>query len=131
MSKHTPGPWKAVANTHFHSGLTYVSVQPETPDAGTMRPLLMASGEYHVCRMTHTAAQHAIALHVANARLIAAAPELLEALKACAAILPRYRLMGRTLGDDEEHSAVMETVEAAISKASAEALSQRTEEAGE
>lgn len=49
--------------------------------------------------------------------LIAAAPELLEALRSCAAILPRYRLMGKTLGDDEEHSAVMETVDAAIAKA--------------
>jgi len=80
-SKHTPGPWEASAVTHFDSGLTYVSVRPVTPDPETMRPLLMANKEYHICRMTHTAAQHAIAMHIANASLIAAAPDLLAAVE--------------------------------------------------
>jgi hypothetical protein len=79
--KHTPGPWKMVSDTRFDSGLTYVSVQPVTPDAQTMRPLLMASGEHHICRMTHTAARHAIAMHEGNARLIAAAPEMYRELR--------------------------------------------------
>jgi hypothetical protein len=81
MSNHTPGPWKMVSKVHFETGLTYVSVQPETPDAERDRPLAMANGDYHVCRMSHTAAQHRINLYEANARLIAAAPDLLAAAK--------------------------------------------------
>ena len=69
----TPGPWKHVETIAFHTGLTYTSVQPVDPDPDKMRPMLMASGEYHLCRMSHTAAQHAIAIHRANAAFIAAA----------------------------------------------------------
>lgn len=84
-TKHTPGPWKAVARTNFDSGLTYVSVQPETSDFATMRPLLMANGEHHICRMSHTAARHAIDMHQANAAFIVRAvnchDDMLSALK--------------------------------------------------
>lgn len=37
-----------------------------------------------------------------------------EALTSCAAILPRYRMAGETTGDDEELSAVLETVQEII-----------------
>lgn len=74
--KHTPGPWKAVSVPNFENGLVYTSVQPVEPDPATMRHLLMAGGEYHVCRMTHTAAMHKVEMHRANARLIAAAPQM-------------------------------------------------------
>lgn len=118
---HTPTPWKVVSAPHFDSGLTYTSVQPVTPNPETMRPLRMASGEYHVCRMTHTAARHAIDMHQANADLIVKAVNshdaLVEALTACASIMPRYRMAGQTTGDDEELDAVLERVTEALEEA--------------
>lgn len=56
---------------------------------------------------------------VANARLISAAPDLLEVAHACASILPRYRMSGHTPGEDEELDAVLERVTAALVKAEA------------
>jgi hypothetical protein len=50
----TVGPWKAVCQPNFENGYTYTSVQPVNADPETMKHLAMASGEYHVCRMTHT-----------------------------------------------------------------------------
>lgn len=50
----TPGPWKAVSEPNYENGYVYTSVQPERPDPEALRHLLMASGEHHVCRMTHT-----------------------------------------------------------------------------
>lgn len=38
-----------------------------------------------------------------------------EALEACASILPRYSMAGKTAGDDEELAAVLETVTEALS----------------
>jgi hypothetical protein len=68
----TPGPWKAVSDPHFDSGLVYTSVQPINIDEEAMKPLAMANGEYHVCRMSHTAAPWRFNYHRANARYIAA-----------------------------------------------------------
>ncbi len=101
MIKHTPGPWKAVSSVNFESGLTYVSVQPEHSDAERDKPLAMANGEFHVCRMSHTAAWHRIALHEANAGLIAASPELLEVVKAFIAEITDYAIINK-LGDPEK-----------------------------
>ena len=50
-----------------------------------------------------------------NASSQAEIERLTEALRMCAALLPRYRLAGRTTGDDEELAAVLETVTAALS----------------
>lgn len=68
----TPGPWKAVSDPHFDSGLVYTSVQPINIDEAAMKPLAMANGEYHVCRMSHTAAPWRFNYHRANATYIAA-----------------------------------------------------------
>ena len=89
MSKHTPGPWKYGSKLTFsenhrgfsvwqiHHGWALASVQPADADGN--------EGE-------------------ANARLIAAAPDLLEALKRVALIL------------GSQHAA-LEVIDAAIAKA--------------
>jgi hypothetical protein len=43
--------------------------------------------------------------------------EMLATLTACAKILPRYRLAGKTVSDDEELSMVLDRVEEAIEQA--------------
>ena len=55
MNKHTPGPWEAVSDHDWHSGWKF--------------------GVAGVVPVNHTITE-------ANARLIAAAPDLLEALEA-------------------------------------------------
>lgn len=67
----TPGKWKYVSDPHFDSGLVYTSVQPVVVDEEAMKPLAMANGEYHVCRMSHTAAQWRFSYHRKNAAHIA------------------------------------------------------------
>ncbi len=67
---HTPLPWKAVSTPHFDSGLVYTSIQPVNVDEEAMKPLAMMNGEYHVCRMSHTAAEWRFNYHRANAAFI-------------------------------------------------------------
>lgn len=69
----TPGPWKAVSQMNWGNGYAYTSVQPTEPDPETMRHLLMASGEFHVCRMTHTPLERKFSLYRLDADFIAAA----------------------------------------------------------
>ncbi len=68
--KHTPLPWRAVSEPHFDSGLVYTSIQPVKVDAETMKPMAMMNGEYHICRMSHTAAEWRFNYHRANAAFI-------------------------------------------------------------
>ncbi len=68
----TPGPWKCVSEPNFDSGLVYTSVQPVNVDDEAMKPLAMANGEYHVCRMSHSAAPWRFNYHRKNAQYIAA-----------------------------------------------------------
>jgi len=67
-AKHTPGPW-TLHPTALHPAVRSVG----TPDAGPRR----------ICTV---GTMNGNPVDKANARLIAAAPELLEALKACAAV---------------------------------------------
>ncbi|QIG70436.1 hypothetical protein EVB88_052 [Rhizobium phage RHph_N28_2] len=55
-TKHTALPWKVVSVPHFDSGLVYTSIQPVNVDEEAMKPLAMMNGEFHICRMSHTAA---------------------------------------------------------------------------
>ncbi len=86
--KHTSLPWKMVSAPNFDNGYVYTSIQPVNVDEDTMKPLAMAGGEYHVCRMSHTAAEWRFSYHRENAAFIVRACnshyELLEALRQCA-----------------------------------------------
>lgn len=67
---HTALPWKVVSDPHFDSGLVYTSIQPVNADAEAMKPLAMMNGEFHVARMSHTAAPWRFNYHRANAAFI-------------------------------------------------------------
>ena len=66
MSKHTPGPWRINGNNMFRWIVADSEVFTHSDDVNRS-----AYGGNMVCE----------SVHEANARLIAAAPELLEALK--------------------------------------------------
>lgn len=68
--KHTPLPWKAVSEPNFSNGMVYTSIQPVEPDEEALKQLGMMNGEYHVCRMSHTAAPWRFEYHRANAAFI-------------------------------------------------------------
>ena len=70
MSKYTAGPWKAYANAEFSGSEDYPFLVALDYGVGPTNPNVMG------CRMSE-----------ANAHLIAAAPELLEALKEITAIM--------------------------------------------
>jgi len=82
MAEHTPTPWKVVSVPHFDSGLVYTSIQPVNVDEEAMKPLAMANGEYHICRMSHTAAEWRFNLHRANAAFLVEAVNSYASLKA-------------------------------------------------
>ena len=86
MSKHTPGPWVAVARTNAH-------IEIEAPGQPSYSAKKVAT-----VSLTN---------HEANARLIATAPELLEAL---AALVLNIDAGGASLD-------AMRTARAAIAKA--------------
>jgi hypothetical protein len=113
--QHTPGPWLVVANNSNRArpDLTYVSVQPANPDPTRDRPLLMASGEYHVVSMHPSQDPYTIEVRKANARLIASAPELVEALRLAEDFMAGFE------GDEAQDGidARLATVRAAIAKA--------------
>lgn len=79
---HSPTPWKVVSKPHFDNGYVYTSVQPINIDEDAMKPLLMANGEYHICRMSHTAAEWRFNYHRANAEFIVTAVNAYEANQA-------------------------------------------------
>lgn len=75
-AKHTPGPWTCSRDDQFGDTRFYVTQQegaPYTPDYSDVATLI-----------AETCSGDRVAKQEANARLIAAAPELLEALKEAA-----------------------------------------------
>lgn len=107
MSKHTPGPWEA-NGYHIRQRVTGTRSIAEVAYTG---PHHTPPHEYpKSCRLVDEA----------NARLIAAAPDLLEALKKCAAVIGAPQ-EGHWATDDEVNDAYDSAV-AAIAKAKGEQL---------
>ena len=94
MSKHTPGPWKVEDN----------------PWGGTPH---VRSGRRRLLRLLAEGNEE-IAESVANARLIAAAPDLLAALEAVTTHLGELLI---DLGPCEDDRDVLDVARAAIAKA--------------
>lgn len=69
MSKHTPGPW-FFEGSHFWSEHGWIASSAQPDDGGDI-----------VCNPPDADADASLARWPANARLIAAAPDLLEALR--------------------------------------------------
>lgn len=94
--KHTPGPWYLVGITGMASGMGYYAVTSD--------------GEVEICALRDRP--------IGDARLIAAAPDLLEALEALVAEQNGPPLPGRHEASWRE---AMAKAEAAIAKAKGEA----------
>ena len=73
MSKHTPGPWTVYSRIN-----RYAAAEEKLPH-GTASYIIKAAKDRTIARITH--APGIADVQAADARLIAAAPDLLEALK--------------------------------------------------
>jgi hypothetical protein len=102
MSAHTPGPWAAVDPPHS----IVVRTEPPTKSKFGADRNAAIGGFYQ-------SDPEKLAEAMANARLIAAAPELLEALKLC---LPYARAAMEAVGGMEEYYAT-HAADIAITKA--------------
>ena len=107
MSKHTPGPWMLRSWKAAHGGN-----EPKywIAHRGFVHDRLYMEGKVYELR-TGQNKLLAIPMTEANARLIAAAPELLEALQAYDA------WSAKVLPNDEDLRALREKIRAAIAKA--------------
>jgi hypothetical protein len=107
MSKHTPGPW--VVSHGYDGSISVDTVDYVRLNLTTACKIVVAD----ICK--HEMAEHFSA--EANARLIAAAPELLEALQdVCARLL--YRGVSTDAGHPDRTA--LEVARAAIAKATGE-----------
>lgn len=108
MNKHTPGPWRVMDRPE-----NAIWVQGQ-PDENGYREICTLPN-YQLLKREQTEA---------NARLIAAAPELLEALKGCAAMLAECAKQHRLDGSGEGHGTLADKhaaiARAAIDKATGE-----------
>ena len=103
-AKHTPGPW-TLHPTALHPAVRSAG----TPDAGPRR----------ICTV---GTMNGNPVDKANARLIAAAPELLEALIALLGVAPsKAPGAGLIVGAEEKHANALQAARAAINKATGDA----------
>jgi len=105
QAEHTPGPWKL----------------DEIDPSGLMKPIFIESGDATICAMaaflepnSHVDPKEAMA----NARLIAAAPDMLKALKLCK---HQIQEIASQAGHDPGVYKAYTMVEDAIAKAEGEA----------
>ena len=82
-TKHTPGPWKASTVKGFENDLVYCRIMSDA------KPIGFAGVYKEKYRVTGEEAQW-------NAKLIAAAPEMLEALQAVAKVAAELRMDSMT-----------------------------------
>lgn len=107
MSKHTPGPWEVHNGTDVYPVGDYKArfyVADCDPDDAPLASKILEPGDHPRTDATYEQAK-------ANARLIAAAPEMLEALKLAEGLLREPYETG-VLGEDAYHA-----IASAISKA--------------
>ncbi len=103
-AKHTPGPW-TLHPTALHPAVRSVG----TPDAGPRR----------ICTV---GTMNGNPVDKANARLIAAAPEMLDALIALLIVAPsKAPGAGLIVGAEEKHANALQAARAAIKKATGDA----------
>ena len=102
MSKHTEGPWKVDGKTE----LCITNVHDRSKYVGSASIM----GSKDNCKELYEEAK-------ANARLMAAAPELLEALEA---IQKHWNYEGNAYGMDDELLPIMKKAKQAIAKAKGE-----------
>lgn len=103
-TKHLPGPW-------------FVSRDPRPDMEWNLHIASVAQPHLEVCSMFHTTDQDGNGRGEANARLVAAAPDMLAALEC---LLPGLILDLRYANEDDDKEAMqsrIETVTAAIAKA--------------
>lgn len=103
--KHTPGPW------HWPRDSNYLCPVNPDPDLGAVSEILYADGGYGFLGRSNA---DTLAELEADRRLIAAAPDLLEALQAYDA------WADKTPPKDPELKALREQMRAAIAKATGE-----------
>ena len=111
MSKHTPGPWSVGEVSHKKQRVDIDSLHADqTVGHQTWRGLARAYG-------CEDMPAEGTAVMLANARLIAAAPELLEALRGMQALDDEHHQRGQC---DDDVCAEVRKARAAIAKATGE-----------
>ena len=103
--KYTPGPWYVGGITQLSTGLGYYSIHTGSDKPGTKE----------------VARNSFCAMKLADARLIAAAPDLLEALRIAEAALNHIRCTSFTVPWEQTGPAI-EQARAAIAKAGCERI---------
>ena len=114
VAEHTPGPWHACTREHYTLGGDSVEIAKLTADGQFVDDHI---ADVSLCTGDDTPEDRRVwKEQEANARLIAAAPELLEACNRCDAAFATWQV-GQIPGRPEDILALVQFLRAAISKA--------------